>query len=283
MSDAFPEARGQFEGHAIRDRAARQRRMLPWRAHRMAFWILYDYAGGLIALNIVTLAAVLLPVWLAARALPGAPALPAALAVALAALAAAGHASLAVSLVAGEPFSARLVWRGARRLAAGALVMAALFGAAMATAAIGIWFYTYELAPRHPVAGLLAAGVCWGAGALVAMVAVYAPPALVHEKGAPLRAVRGSFRLVARHPVLSAAGLLTGLANAALMLTPPGLLLFSGLPALVSGCCAYELAARADALDAAIASGAEIPPGALDEDDLYLNRGICDLLFPWKV
>lgn len=283
LSDAFPEARGPIDGAAIRERAARQRRMLPWRAHRMAFWVLYDYAGGFIALNMLTLAAVLLPAWLAAKALPGGLAAPAAVAAVLAVLAAAGHTNLVAALIAGEPFSARAVWVGVRRFAAGALALAAVYGAALVTVAFGTWFYTYELAPRHPIGGVLAAGACWGAGVLAAMAALYAPPALLREEGSPVRALRASFRLVGRHPVMSACMLLTGAATTVLMLTPPGLLLFSGLPALVTGCCAYELAARADALEAAIAGGAEIPPGVLDEDDLYLNRGISDLLFPWNV
>jgi len=118
---------------------------------------------------------------------------------------------------------------------------------------------------------------------LLATTSMFSLPALIHQRGAPVSALRVSFALVARYPGVAIGLLLLAGAWLLLALTPPGLLLLSTLPLVALGSCAYELLARAQALEAALERDELPPPGTLDGDDIFLNRGFTDLLFPWKL
>lgn len=263
-------------------RAAYQRRWLLWRAQKMAFWVLYDFAGAFVLLNICTLGAVFVPALALARLAPGTPWLPVAAAATLAILVLAGQAQLVVALLAEEEFSVRHVWRGVARNGAGffALCMAGLAGGAVA--GLGIWYYVVRLAPEHPIAGFALAGVCGGSGALLLLSAMFWLPALAHQRGSALRAAQIGFMLLARHPALALGLGAMAAAQAVLLATPPGVLLLSALPVVALSCCVYELLDRAYVLDEALERGEAAPARTLDENDIFLNRGFTDLLYPWK-
>lgn len=261
-------------------RLARQHRNILWRVQKMAFWVLYDYAGYLILLNLLTLAAVLGPAWLLFKILGGNVLIPAALAVALGVVAVAGQATLIGALLDGEEFSLRRVVSGAASHGPRALGLALLFAATGAVAGTGFWFYTTQVWPSRPVLGPILAGLCLSAGVAVLLSGVYVLPALVNQRGPARKALRTSLALAGKHPVLTP-GLLAMMAGQGLLLvTPPGLLLLSSLPLVALACCAYELLARH--------YGAGRLPGAaergpvFDEEDIFLNRGFKDFLFPWK-
>lgn len=270
-------------GAAPRVQLLQQKRLILWRAQKMTFWVLYDFAGHLIVLNMATLAAVLLPAWGAAAVLPAWNGLPILLAALITSVAVAGHACLIAALVSNEEFSYGLVWRGIRLFGFSALLTATVYAIAAGIIAVGVWFYAVHLASTWPLYGMFLAALCCGAGVLLALSSIYVVPALVHQRGSVPRALRVSFALVGRHPVLTPGLLALAAVYAVALLTPPGLLLFSILPLVVLGCSAYELLARAYAADAALAAGDAVPDEALDAYDPFLNRGFSDLLRPWKV
>ena len=264
-------------------RAAHQRRWLWWRAQKMAFWVLYDFLGSLILLNLITLAAVAMPVWLLARLLPGQIVPPAVLAGGLAAMAMAGQANLIAALLAEEEFSLRVAWRGIAAFGGKALALCAVYAGSGMSAVLGLWFYWVRVAPERPLAGALLASVCAGTGAVTALSSFYGLPALVHRRGSLTRALHTSLLLAAWHPALTVALVLPSAAYGVVLATPPGLLLLSTLPLVALSCSAYELLDRAYKLEEALAQGETAPAGTLDEHDVFLNRGFTDLLFPWKL
>lgn len=283
MSEPLIDARSAARGDALNRRAAHQRQWLLWRAQKMAFWVLYDFAGPLILLNLVMVAAMLAPAGLVARVLPGWGWPSAAAVVALLPAVLAGQAALLAALLEEEEFALGTVWRGVAACGAAAYGLFALYGAAILTVGLGVWYYLGMLAPASPLAGYALAGLCGGSGALLAMTFMFCLPALVHQRGGLARALRTSFALVAGHPGLALGLLLLAVAWVLVLLTPPGLLLLSTLPVVALSCSAYELLDRARALESALERGGEAPPGTLDDDNIFLNRGFTDLLFPWKV
>lgn len=263
-------------------KAAQQRRWLLWRAQKMTFWVLYDYAGGFVLLNLITLATVVLPagvlVYLAADWF-WVPLLAVAVSISLALV---GQANLVIALLAEDEFSLRPVWQGIVQFGLGALGLGTVLLAGLGVFGLGTWFYWTQVAPARPWAGVALAALCGGSGSLVLLASLYWWPALVHQQGSAARAARVGFIVVARHPLLTL-GLLAVTAGYSLVLsTPPGVLLLSTLPLVVVTCCTYELIARAYALDEALAKGEPAPAGTLDENDIFLNRGFTDLLHPWK-
>jgi uncharacterized membrane protein YesL len=249
----------------------------------MTFWVLYDFLGPLVVLNVLTLAAVLLPAWVLAVALPEWTWLPIVVAALMASVIAVAETHLIATLLSDEAFSYALVWRGIRTCGIPALLLLAVYTAIGAVVAVGFWFYTTRVAPARPLAGTTLAMLCLSTGGTLALSAVHSLPALVHQRGSVAGALRVSFWLAARHPVLTLGLLLAAMAYGVVLVTPPGLVLLSGLPVIALTCSAYELLARAYASDAALALGdaaAEVTP---DEDDPFLNRGFSDLLHPWKV
>lgn len=245
--------------------------MFLWRVQKMAFWVLYDNAGYLIFLNVVTLLVVVGPAWLI-HTNSGGNILISAVAVALmSVVAVAGQASLIKALLEDEEFSLWRVAHGAMEHGPVLIGLAAIFASAEAIAGLGAWFYATQVAPARPVLGLLLCGFCLSAGVAVLLSGVYLLPALVNQRGPALKALRTSAALAGTHPLLTLGLVVLMAGYGALMATPPGLLLFSTLPPVTLACCAYELLARHYAV---------VP--VYDEDDIHLNRGFKDFLFPWK-
>ena len=264
----------------------RQKRWMLWRVQKMAFWVLYDHAGPMILLNLLTLVAVILPASLLALWLPGWPWISAGAALLAASVALAGQANLMVALLSHEDFSLKLVARGIARHGLRAAVLATCYVAAGAVCAVGLWFYATRVTPVRPLAGFVLYGMCLAAGVMLLMSAAYLLPALVFQRGSIVRPVRTSALLMARHPVLTPGLCVLAGAYSAVLATPPGMVLLSTLPLVALSCCAYELLARQYAAENALERG-EVPADleaseALDENDLYLNRGFSDFLFPWK-
>jgi len=181
-----------------------------------------------------------------------------------------------------EEFALHLYWRGVRTFAVVALGLAFLYGVAGLITGLGIWFYLGQMAPSRPLLGNAMAGLCIGTALVLVLSSIFSLPALVHQHGSLRKAVAIGFALIARHPVLSIGLLITVVAWGMVLLTPPGLLLLSTWPVVALGTCTYELLARDYALKEALAKGEMPPADALDKDDIFLNRGFTDLLFPWK-
>lgn len=248
----------------------------------MALFLFYDFSGGFILLNAISLAALVLPAWTLALAFPARNWPPVIVLTALLPALIAGQASLVAALVAEEEFALRSYWRGVWAYWAPFLRLAAFFGAAGSVAGLGAWFYLAHVALSRPVAGYALAGICLGTAGLLALSAMFCVPALIHQRGSLRNSMRISLALVAGHPVLALGLLLSVMAWTLVLATPPGMLLLFTWPVVALLSCAYELLARAYALDEALARGEVPPAGTLDEDDIFLNRGFTDLLFPWK-
>ncbi len=259
---------------------ARQHRLILWRVQKMAFWVLYDYAGYLIVLNVLSLAAVFGPPWLLFTMTGGNAPAAALLAVLLGVMAVAGQATLIAALLDGEEFSFRRVISGVVAHGPRALGLAALFALALFVAMLAAWFYANQVVPARPTVGLLLSGLCMSGAVALLLSSLYALPALVNQRGTALRALRTSFVLAGRHPVLTPGLLVLMLAEGLLLATPPGMLLLSTMPLVALACCAYELLARHHAANEGDAPGEARPMP--DEEDIFLNRGFKDILFPWK-
>lgn len=268
----------------LRHQLFQQKRHLLWRVQKMTFWVVYDFAGPLILLNLATLALVLGTGWLAAWAVG--PGLSLVVVVLLVTVAMTGQARLISGLLSGETYSYRCVPHAMILYGGRAILLVALFMVGLLVAGVGVWFYATRVMPAYPAVGYLLVGVCMSAGVAVAMPMVYLLPALVVQRGSALRTARTSVVLAARHPVLTPGLLVVGSAFGVVLSTPPGFLLFSTIPLVALGCSAYELLARQYAVEAALADGTwpEVPANinVLDEDDIFLNRGFSDFLFPWK-
>src|SRR5690606_27747874 len=124
----------------------------------------------------------------------------------------------------------------------------------------------------HPLAGMALAQLSAACGLLTLMVAFYAWPALLLQQGGIRGSLRIALALVVGQPFATTGFMATALGYSVLMLTPPGVALVSTLPLVTLACCAYELHARC------YGDG----PALCDEDDIYLNRGFREFLFPWK-
>lgn len=261
-------------------RRARQHRLILWRVQKMAFWVLYDYAGYLIVLNVLSLAAVFGPPWLLFTMTGGNAPAAALLAALLGVMAVAGQATLIAALLDGEEFSFRRVISGVVAHGPRALGLVALFALAFIVAMLAAWFYANRVMPARPTVGLLLSGLCLSGAVALLMSGVYALPALANQRGTAFRALRTSFVLAGRHPVLTPGLMVLMLAQGLLLATPPGMLLLSTMPLVALACCAYELLARHHAANEGAAPGEAGPTP--DEEDIFLNRGFKDILFPWK-
>lgn len=237
----------------------------------MTFWVLYENAGYLILLNLATLVLIVGPAWLI-YTISGGNVVISAMAVALIGVVAlAGQATLIKALLEGEECSLRRVANGMSAHGPALIGLAVTLTSVEAIAGMGTWFYAMQVTPTRPVLGLFLSGFCLSVGLAISFSGTYVLPALVNQRGSALKALRTSAALAGTHWVVTL-GLVVMMAGyGAFMATPPGLLLFSTLPPVTLACCAYELLAR---------HYATVP--VYDEDDIYLNRGFKDLLFPWK-
>lgn len=258
----------------VTDRPDRQRdhRRIVWRAQRMSFWVLYDHLGHLIALNVVMVTTLFLPLWLGLQFELLSPMLALLLGAASLWIAAVGQGSLLNALLRGDAWDVNHVVAGFRRNGLGQAILGLIFLAVALAAGLGIWFYGTILAMSWPLMGMVLAQACACGGVLVALVAFYTVPALIAHPGNVGRALKFGVALAARHPVAGAGYLATACVVTMVMVTPPGFILLSTWPLVSLACCAFELLARHHAVE----------PPVSDENDMYLNRGFRDFLFPWK-
>lgn len=259
---------------------ARQHRLLLWRVQKMAFWVLYDNAGYLIGLNLVAVAGIFVPMELVIH-LAGAlsPAFVAA-AMVLWVVLVAGEATLIAALINEEECSYRHVVVGMANHGLSALGIATVLAALVGVTVTGVWFYTAKVLPLWPILGLILSGLCLSGGLAAVLSGVYALPALVYQRGTARRALRTSLVLAGKHPVLTTGLVVLLAAQSLLLATPPGILLLSTWPLVALLCSAYELLARHHAAEQDPDSSVHGP--VLDKDDIYLNRGFKEFLFPWK-
>jgi len=237
----------------------------------MSFWIVYDHLGRLIGLNVLSLTLVSAPLWIGLHVAEMPAAAAVGLAAACACVVAAGQAALVQAIIAGRELDGRHLLAAIRRFGPAALGLYALYFLALGASGTGIWFYGSVVSQTRPLAGFMLAQLCACTGALALMAAMYGLPALLAQGGRPLRALKISVMLVARHPVASAGLLLAAGVCGVFALSPPGLVLLSTWPAVALACCAYELLARHHDPETAVD----------DAEDDYLNRGFRDFLFPW--
>lgn len=257
------------------------------RTLKMAFWVSFDHLGKLVLANLLTMLAALAPlsaVFALGRDLDGPVflALLAGAAVAGVLLAAAGLAGMTAMLrvlIETRDGSLALFFDGLRRhgLQSALLALAALFAAACL--AVSAWYYTARFGAAHPVLGYgLGAMALWG-GALLGLALLALTPALVFRSAGMAAAVKLAVLLVLANPLFYAGVAAHALLLAALaLLTPPVLMLFSLAPLAALTASAYEMLDRKYAR--ARGGGEKIDFD--DENDDYLNRGLRDLIFPWK-
>jgi len=239
----------------------------------MAFWIIFDHLGRFIVLNMFTVLLSATLVWLAQKQLFVHPALIVGFACVCFCPLIAGQARLIRELLDGQPFEFTRVVDGIRRFGLSALVLGLLIGVGIGSSGFGILFYGRVFAAEHPLAGMTLAQLCACTSAVFCMVGFYALPALVTQRKGALQAMRMGFLLVFRHPVASTLFLVCTIIYSIFMVTPPGWALLSTLPVTALSCCAYEVLARYH----------DGNTRERDEEDMYLNRGFRDFLFPWKV
>lgn len=274
------------------------------RALKMAFWVSFDHLGKLILVSLLWAFAMAIPGFFAASALySGIPA--AQLAIGLPALAVAfgvvgpvftaGIVHLAKVLIETRDGAARDAFRGMALYWGRAVGLGALFVAVAICLATSVWFYAATFKNSVPWLG-------YGLSALAAWLLLFeglmslaALPALVQKKGSLRETLKLSALLVLDNPLffVGLAVQVAAFTALALLVTPVLFFLYGGVVGVMVT-SAYEMlsrkyAAREQAVDSAHAAALRargmsaarsgVPD---DEDDDYLNRGVRDLLFPWK-
>jgi len=252
----------------------------------MAFWVAYDHLGRLIVANL----AILPPLVLVATSAQMVTAPPTivlhavgilafAAGLGCAAAAAAGMAAMLRTAIETRDTTLAEFVNGVRAfgLRAALLTLGLLTVAAMLV--VSVYFYAFRAPEALGIAGFgLAAGALW-ALLFLALAGQWAIPALVQKRGSIRDALRISILLVLDNPFYSLSVALVGGALAAAAVAPPFLIVFSLAPVMVVQMCAYERLARKYEDNLPPVGG----PVFGDGRDDYLNRGIRDLVFPWKI
>lgn len=251
------------------------------RALKMWFWVTYDHLGRVLLLNVLCMVPVLALIGLAAS-LGGLRGLlivfTALFLLPCMCLAALGH--VARGLIEQHEAPVALFLDGLRRFALPGLLLGLLFGAVMAVGLGGAYYYLFVLARPAPGYAYPLAAVClWGAACAGAALNL-ALPALAQKRAGTLAAARTGVLLLADNPVYALGVALHAVALIALGLAPPAFLAFSIVPLAVLQGAAYEMLARKYA--APLVDGKRRIVFSDAEDD-YLNRGLRDFFFPWKM
>lgn len=252
------------------------------RALKMAFWVLHDHLGKLLLVNLIVAVAVPLPivgVWpfLASMTPAGANAallgtVFLSLFVAMPVLLA-GTAELTRVLIETRDGTLDDFARGIRRYGLRAASLGCMHGVAAVLLGSSAWFYATAVSDAWRVVGLVISIFALWCLACLCLTALFALPALIHRKGNPFQTVRLAFMVAFAHPGISLGlgGCVVGLLLLTALFWPLYLgLLFVAPVVLVSA--AYEVLARK--------YGSSVAPP--DAEDDYLNRGLRDLLFPWR-
>lgn len=261
------------------------------RALKMAFWVVYDHTGKLLAANLLWALIVLVPGSIAASCiLSGNPAVqlflgvPGALLTALAGfpVMAVGVAHMAKQLIERKDGSLGDLFAGIRLYWRRAIGVGGILAIALTCLTTSVWFYASKLNEVAPILGYaLSALALWGV-LLVLLTGLYAFPALAQKRAGVVATLKLSILLVLANPFLSIGlGLQVCALGVIALLLPPFLFFLYGSVVMVLMSSAYELLARKYATpDSAEGPTKTIAPD--DSQDDYLNRGVRDALFPWK-
>ncbi len=272
--------------------------MLP-RALKMAFWVVYDHLGKLLLANLASSFLCALPVALALAAAPhfsGAAALVFFSAAAvLASMAVFSCAAALAWMVRGfietRDGTVSLFFAGLRKFAprGGALGLCYLFAGLCLLSSV--WFYASRVGAAHPVIGYGLSAMALWSGVFLGLTALAAPSAMVQRDLGPAGAVKLAAVLVLDNPLFFAGlAVCSALMAAAAVLAPVLLVCFFLAPLVALHGAAYEMLARGYAAEAAARASGTAAPGGRgrarvdfdDANDDYLNRGLRDLIFPWK-
>lgn len=257
------------------------------RTLKMAFWVSFDHLGKLVAANLLTMLAAFAPVsavFALGRGLDGPVFLGllagAAVAGTLAAAAGlAGMTAMLRELIDKKDGSLSLFFEGVRRHAvrAALLALAALFAAACLL--VSAWYYAARFGASHPALGYGLSALALWCLVLLGLALLALPPALVFRGAGMGASVKLAALLVLDNPLFYAGvGVHALLLAVTALLAPPVLMLFSLAPLAALMASAYEMLSRkyARARD----GGQKLDFD--DQNDDYLNRGLRDLIFPWK-
>ena len=250
------------------------------RALKMWFWLTYDHLGLALVWNVVCMLPVLL---LSASAFSGSGAWALGcfiLAYALilpASLAAIGHAARVLLDEKEAPLRALL--QGLRLFAIPGAVLGVIGVLLCGGSLFGAWYYAFRFAQPAGLVGYALSAFCLWWGVLCAAILNLALPALVQKRAGIREAIRLGMVLTLDNPGYTAVIFLQSLGLAAFALAPPVFLCFSVVPIAFLQATAYEMLSRKYA--APLVDGKRVLVFD-DEADDYLNRGLRDLLFPWK-
>ncbi|MBI3118954.1 MAG: hypothetical protein HYZ00_09730 [Candidatus Hydrogenedentes bacterium] len=252
------------------------------RTLKMTFWMAYDHLGTLAVLNVLCMlfiapaaamaGSALLSPDPARRVFVGLPLLLLTGGVFLP-LGAVGLAEMLRGCLTSHEARWACFWRGIRQFGLRAIMAGALLTAAACCLAVAAWFYPRHLAPNWALAGYVLGALALWMLLLLMPVSLLVWPALVQKRQPVLSTLKLCVLLVLANPLYFAAFTASAVTGVLAALLPPLWLLFSLAPLLVLATSAYEVLARRYAT--------AVPSEDNTEDD-YLNRGLRDLLFPWK-
>ncbi len=256
------------------------------RSLKMAFWIFHDHIGLLLIANFIWAVSVAAPI---AIALPplfagdfalafvvGIPALYVALFL-LNPVIGVGIAQLVKTFIDTRDGSLSDFFDGIRRYGLRAALLGLCY--AIATTALGTstWFYASKLQPSVPFLGYAISALALWCLAMLGLMSLFVLPALAQRKTGAFATLRLTALVALANPALT-----LGIAVQCVMLSIVTVVLlplfFFGFGAVIVciQSAAYELLSRKYAAGDSTASVHD------DSNDDYLNRGLRDLMFPWK-
>jgi len=256
------------------------------RSLKMAFWIFHDHIGLLLIANLIWAVSVAAPI---AIALPplfagdaalafvvGIPALYVALFL-LNPVIGVGIAQLVKTFIDTRDGTLSDFFDGIRRYGLRAALLGLCYAIATTALCTSTWFYASKMQSSVPFLGYAISALALWCLAMLALMSLFALPALVQRKTGAIATLRLTALLALANPALT-----LGIAVQCVMLsivTAALLPLFFfgfGAAIICIQSAAYELLSRKYA-------GKDNPDLKVeDENDDYLNRGFRDLIFPWK-
>ncbi|MBM3288545.1 MAG: hypothetical protein FJY92_00190 [Candidatus Hydrogenedentes bacterium] len=256
------------------------------RSLKMAFWIFHDHLGALLIANLIWATAVAIPIGIALPPLfagdlelgivLGIPAVYLSLFL-LNPVLGVGIAHMIKTAIDTRDAGIGDFFAGVRLYGFRAAALGLCYAIAALALGTSAWFYAAKLQSTYPLIGYGISALAVWLLALVGLTAQFTLPALVQRKAGTFATLRLTALLVLANP-----GLCIGIAVQCLMITIVVAVLlplfFAGYGAafLCIPSAAYELLARKYAVGGLAASPVD------DASDDYLNRGLKDLLFPWK-
>ena len=148
-----------------------------------------------------------------------------------------------------------------------------------------VYFYTAIIGASIPWLGYTLSVLAIWAIAFWGLITLILPPALTWKSEGYWAVLKLCALLVLDNPVFMLGLLLASFILATLALMPPMVLLFSVVPQVILVTCAYEVLSRKYALLEALPENRKRRlrlEDWKDEEDDFLNRGIRDIIFPWK-